>query len=148
MKIKIHALFLALFFFLGACSPSLRITSLKEVPSIPEGKARVVHIFNNSPEMWRLFPIYVSVDKKPVSRIDVKRFSVIDVQPGSRMFSYFQEKAVGARDGIVLHFMDRQTRYLLVTPEKRNDIVNFHTEFYRLKVTEITPLEANRLLTN
>lgn len=140
---------LALYLFfsaLASCSSGLQINSLKDAPPIPKNKARAVHIFQNSADMWKLFPIYISIDKKPVTRIDAKRFSIIDVDPGSRMFSYFQEKAVGARDGVSLTFLEGETRYFLCRPELKTGAPDFYRDKYRLRVSELTALEAERYL--
>lgn len=146
MKIICLPIAILILFVCGSCSNTLTIPSLESVPAISSGKARVVHIFDDSPNMWKITPFYISVDGRPVERVNLKKFTYIDVNSGTRVLSYDQHKAIGLRDGMSLSFLPGQTRYLYVKSRYRPDRSGVYIDGFQLDVSEITAAEAQFIL--
>lgn len=138
--------FFCMSFFLGACNQSLITSGSKDLPPIPAGKARVIHILDNDPSMWKITPVYISIDGRPATRANVNKISVIHVSPGQRLISYNKDKVLGARDGVSLHFLKGQTRYLYCKAVRLSRNASFGIDEYKLDVIELDPFHASEAL--
>lgn len=98
--------------------------------------------------MWKLTPIYISVNGRVADRLDLKKVSHLDLNPGQNLLSYNQIKTVGARDGISLNFIEGQTRYLYLKAKFNPDRSGFHIDNYDLKTAELSAFEAEEYLEN
>lgn len=142
MKSLLSAL---LFLALTSCAKQLTISSLASLPPIPEGSARIVHIFEDSPMLWRAVPIFIHVDGRPVEKIVSARISHHDVPVGRHLISYELARVLGVDDGLSLSFLPQQTRYLYVKTRRSSSGVLDWMET-SLDIGEISAQEANRLI--
>lgn len=131
---------------LSSCSNSLTIPSLKELPPVPNGKARIVHIFENSPNIWKITPIYISVNGRPRHRVNLEKVVYTDVAAGQHLLSYEQKKSHGARDGVTLNFLPKQTRYLYCRARQSPNHAAPLLDRYELDLREVDALQAEALI--
>lgn len=132
--------------FFGACNHTLPTAGSRNLPPIPVGKARIIHILDNDPSMWKITPMYISVDGHPRTRASVNKISVIHVEPGQRLISYNQDKVLGSKDGVSLYFMRGQTRYLYCKAIRLSVGASYRIDEYKLDVTELDPFHASEEL--
>ncbi|MGJ8726012.1 MAG: hypothetical protein ACSHYB_15765 [Roseibacillus sp.] len=158
MKSDVGFIFLTSLFLwiLSGCSqPSSKFTNQEEtsfeaLPSVPAGKARLVLIFDQSPKTWRIFPMVFSVDHKLALEIrSIRRFAVIDVEPGVRTMHFGWGPYTELLKPLVFDFRPQATGYFLVSSVR--GLSEPHVMGGRsteIEVTEISATEAARLIGN
>ena len=97
---------------LASCADSVEISTLKNLPPISHGKSRIVHIMDQKPMMWRLSPLYISIDGKQVAKTTVERIAVNEIEPGRRLVTVLPFKTINSKQGASYDFKKGVTHYI------------------------------------